>query len=309
MNNSTPPTRGAVEQLPPGELVCQQEQKTAAILQKYHREFVPTVRDGNCFYDGMSKVRSDTSIMKLRERSYLEGKKCLAGKGKLQFDAARISFFREQIEQLRHSRTYAEQIDLRLMAATENCRIVVCDLDEEKVLSVVGPEGELEEYPKKTLSEVMSQDPETELFLLDTQGKHYMTGRKRFNGNQQPVRNSSNEYQPLEPSPSVVPPPPLLSSTTTPKPSRAQREKLRPQRQAVRSSQVNAASDTVKTSRNQKPERVTSNECQQPRLTCSTEFPPTIAELIAREMDQRRVVIDDSPDKSESPNDSDWDES
>ncbi|WP_257293361.1 hypothetical protein [Endozoicomonas sp. YOMI1] len=116
--------------------------------------------------------------MGLRNRSYQEGIKCLQGNGKLQFDPALTFTFKEQIEQLQKPRNYAEQIDLRLMACTENCRIIVCDLDE-KVLSVVGSEGELEQYPKKTLSEVMGQYPEAELFVYDEEGKHYMTGRKK----------------------------------------------------------------------------------------------------------------------------------
>ncbi|WP_257264116.1 ankyrin repeat domain-containing protein, partial [Endozoicomonas sp. ONNA2] len=178
------------------EAIRQQEQKAAAIVQKYHREFVQTVRNGDCFYDGMSRVRRHSSVMELRARSYLEGQKCLAGRGKLHFDKALTAVFSGQIAKLRQPNEYAEQIDLRLMAATENCRIVVCDLDE-KVLSVVGSEGEVEEYPEKTLSEVMGQDPETELFVLDTQGQHYMAGRKRCTGNQQPGRNPSNAIKKL----------------------------------------------------------------------------------------------------------------
>ncbi|MBO9494960.1 hypothetical protein J7438_12820 [Thalassotalea sp. G20_0] len=164
----------AVEQ----EKFIWQEQKAEAILAKYHREFFPTARDGNCFYDGMSRVRRHSSIRELRDRSYQEGIKCLQGDGKLPFDSALTVTFKEQIEQLQKSHNYAEQIDLRLMACTENCRIIVCDLDE-KVLNVAGPEGELEQYPKKTLSEVMGQYPEAELFVYDKEAKHYMTGRKK----------------------------------------------------------------------------------------------------------------------------------
>ncbi|MGO0308439.1 hypothetical protein ACTL6P_17895 [Endozoicomonas acroporae] len=164
----------AVEQ----EQFIRQEQKAQAILAKYHRKFVPTARDGDCFYDGMSRVRGHSSIRELRNRSYQEGMQCLQGNRKLQFDSALTVTFKEQIEQLQNPHNYAEQIDLRLMAYTENCWIIVCDLDE-KVLNVAGPEGELEEYPKKTLSEVMGQYPEAELFVYDIEAKHYMTGRKK----------------------------------------------------------------------------------------------------------------------------------
>ncbi|MBO9481927.1 hypothetical protein [Salinisphaera sp. G21_0] len=154
------------------------ERKAAAILEKYHRKFVKTVRDGDCFYDGMSKIRRDASITGLRKKSYDEGKRCLDGNGKLQFHPVLTSLFQKQIEMLKEPRNYAEQIDLRLMACTQNCRIIVCDLDET-VINVLGPEGELEEYPKKTLSEVMGQHPEAELFVFDGKDKHYMTARKK----------------------------------------------------------------------------------------------------------------------------------
>ncbi len=153
------------------------ERKAAAILEKYHRKFVKTVRDGNCFYDGMSKIRRDASITELRQKSYDEGKRCLDGNGKLEFHPALTSLFKKQIENLKESYNYAEQIDLRLMACTQNCRIIVCDLDET-VINVLGSKGELEEYPKKTLSEVMGQYPEAELFVYDEEGKHYMTGER-----------------------------------------------------------------------------------------------------------------------------------
>ncbi|WBA88208.1 hypothetical protein [Endozoicomonas sp. GU-1] len=154
------------------------ERKAAAILEKYHRKFVKTVRDGNCFYDGMSKIRRDASITELRQKSYDEGKRCLDGNGKLKFHPALTSLFEKQIDKLMESYNYAQQIDLRLMAYTENCWIIVCDLDE-KVVNVAGPEGELEEYPKKTLSEIMGQYPEAELFVFDKEGRHYMTGKKK----------------------------------------------------------------------------------------------------------------------------------
>ncbi|MGI2028505.1 hypothetical protein [Endozoicomonas acroporae] len=154
------------------------ERKAAAILEKYHRKFVKTVRDGDCFYDGMSKIRRDASITELRQKSYDEGKRCLDGNGKLEFHPALTSLFKKQIEKLKDSYNYAEQIDLRLMAYTENCWIIVCNLDE-KVLNVAGPEGELEEYPKKTLSEIMGQYPEAELFVFDKEDKHYMAGKKK----------------------------------------------------------------------------------------------------------------------------------
>ena len=94
----------------------------------------------------------------------------------MQLDPAVTFLFEEQIKRLKKKHNFAQQIDLRLMACTENCRIVVCDFDE-KVLSITGPDGELEEYPEKTLSEVMGQYPEAELFVLNS--LHFMTGRRK----------------------------------------------------------------------------------------------------------------------------------
>ncbi len=160
------------------ENIARQEQKASAILQKYSRDFVQTVRNGDCFYDGMVKLRGHSNIMALRNRSYQEGKQCLEGNGKLHFDPEIAFLFEEQIELLKRQGNYAEQIDVRLMAVKENCKIVVCDLNE-KVSSIVAPDGELEEYPEKSLTEVMRLYPDAELFVLDTQERHYMTGRKR----------------------------------------------------------------------------------------------------------------------------------
>ena len=160
------------------ENIARQERKATAILQKYNRDFVQTVRDGDCFYDGMTKLRGHSNIMALRNRSHQEGKKCLEGNGKLHFDPEIAFLFEEQIDLLKQQGNYAEQLDIRLMAANENCKIVVCDLNE-KVSSIVGPDGELEEYPEKSLNEVMRQYPDAELFVLDTQDRHYMTGRKK----------------------------------------------------------------------------------------------------------------------------------
>lgn len=161
------------------EKIALQEQRAEAIVQKYNRDFVQTARNGDCFYDGMLKIRGYSSITELRKRSFDEGKRCLEGNGKLQFDAAVVFTFKKQIEELLSPRSYAEHIDVRLMAVTENCRIVVCDLNE-KVLSVDGPEGESEDCSKRTLSEVMSQYPEAELFVFDSSNRgHYMAGKKK----------------------------------------------------------------------------------------------------------------------------------
>ncbi|WP_257263550.1 hypothetical protein [Endozoicomonas sp. ONNA2] len=152
-----------------------QEEKAKEILKKYHRNFFQTTRQGDCFYDGICKLRGHSSITDLRKRSYEEGIKCLQGEGKLKpFDPEVTPVLKDDIEKLRNNHNYALETDVRLMACTENCRIVVCDL-EEAVRMVAGPEGELD-YPKKTLSEVMEQYPEAELFVLDN--KHYMTGKK-----------------------------------------------------------------------------------------------------------------------------------
>ena len=155
-----------------------EEQRAESILNKYDRDIVRTVRNGDCFYDAMAKIRGHSNLMALRNRCYQEGRKCLEGNGKLQFDEAIAFLFEEQIELLKQQYNFAEQLDVRLMASTENCRIVICDLSE-KVTSIAGPEGELEEYPAKSLDEVMRQYPEAELFVLATEDRHYMAGRKK----------------------------------------------------------------------------------------------------------------------------------
>ncbi|GAA4651574.1 hypothetical protein GCM10023116_38580 [Kistimonas scapharcae] len=157
---------------------ARQEQRAESIVNKYDREFVQTVRNGDCFYDGVSKVRGHSNIMELRNRSYQEGERCLEGNGKLHFDTEIAFLLEEQIELLKQQYNYAEQLDVRLMASTENCRIVICDLSE-KVTCIAGPQGELEEYPATSLDDVMQQYPEAELFVLATADNHYMAGRRQ----------------------------------------------------------------------------------------------------------------------------------
>ncbi len=158
---------------------ARQEQQAAILLKKYDRDIVRTVRDGDCFYDGMAKMHGHSSVMNLRNKCYQEGLNSLRGNGKIEIPKAYDEFFKPQIEQLKKAKNYAEQIDIRLMAVVEHCTIIVCDLNE-RVMSVVDADGGLEEYPQKSLRDVMRQSPDAELFVLATgKSEHYIGSTKR----------------------------------------------------------------------------------------------------------------------------------
>ncbi len=158
---------------------ARQEQQAAILLKKYDHDIVRTVRDGDCFYDGMAKMHGHSSVMDLRMKCYEEGLKSLRGNGQIEIPSDLEKMFENHIEQLKNAKNYAEQIDLRLMAVVEKCKIIVCDFNE-RVMNVVDADGGLEQYPQKSLRDIMRQSPDAELFILETESQHYIGSIKRY---------------------------------------------------------------------------------------------------------------------------------